>query len=58
MISLLTNEEIPRPNKEIEQILTFIAPANIIKKMKNISQKANFFFFYFWAPAPEFAFDM
>jgi len=58
MISLLTNEEIPRPNKEIEQILTFIAPANIIKKMKNISPKANFFFFYFLAPAPEFAFDM
>ena len=58
MISLLTNEEIPRPNKEIERILTFIAPANIIKKMKNISQKANFFFFYFRAPVPEFAFDM
>ena len=58
MISLLTNEEIQRPNKEIGQILTFIAPANIIKKMKNISQKANFFFFYFRAPVPEFAFDM
>ena len=58
MISLLTNEEIPRPNKEIERVLTFIAPANIIKKMKNISPKANFFFFYFRAPVPEFAFDM
>ena len=58
MISLLTNKEIPRPNKEIEWVLTFIAPANIIKKMKNISQKANFFFFYFRAPVPEFAFDM